>query len=54
MEDSFGIPARQVYDNWLYRGLDKLLPLKDGLQRHLKERMGELLTIEYETCFCTM
>jgi hypothetical protein len=36
MEDFFGIPAQRVYDNRLYRGLDKLLPLKDGLQRCLK------------------
>jgi hypothetical protein len=35
MEDFFGIPAEQIYDNRLYRGLDKLLPLKDGLQQHL-------------------
>lgn len=48
MEDFFGIPAHQVYDNRLYRGLDKLLPLKDGLQHHLKERMGELFNIEYD------
>jgi len=48
MEDFFGIPAQQVYDNRLYRGLDKLLPLKAGLQRHLKERMGQLFNIEYD------
>jgi transposase len=48
MEDFFGIPAERIYDNRLYRGLDKLLPLKDGLQKHLKERMGELFDIEYD------
>lgn len=48
MEDFFGIPAQQIYDNCLYRGLDKLLPHKDGLQRHLKERMGELFAIDYD------
>jgi transposase len=48
MEDFFGIPAQQIYDNRLYRGLDKLLPLKDGLQQHLKERMGQLFGIKYD------
>jgi transposase len=48
MEDLFGMPAQHVYDNLLYRGLDKLLPHKDGLQRHLKERMGALFGIEYD------
>jgi transposase len=48
MEDFFGIPAQRIYDNRLYRGLDKLLPFKDGLQQHLKERMGELFAIEYD------
>ena len=48
MEDFFGIPAQQIYDNRLYRGLDKLLPHKDRLQRHLKERMGDLFSVEYD------
>jgi hypothetical protein len=48
MEDFSGIPAQQIYDNRLYRGLDKVLPFKDGLQKHLKERMGELFAIEYD------
>src|SRR5208337_4261348 len=48
MEDFFGIPAQQIYDNRLYRGLDKLLPFKDGLQQHLKERMGRLFDVEYD------
>jgi transposase len=48
MEDLFGMPAQHLYDNLLYRGLDKLLPHKDGLQRHLKERMGALFGIEYD------
>ena len=34
MEDFFGIPAEQVYDNRLYRGLDKLLPLKAEVPDH--------------------
>jgi len=41
-EDFLGIPAAKIYDNRLYRGLDKLLPHKDGLETHLKERLGSL------------
>jgi transposase len=48
MEDFFGIPASQIYDNRLYRGLDVLLPHKDPLQKHLKERLGELFNLEYD------
>jgi transposase len=48
MEDFFGIPAERIYDNRLYRGLDKLLPHKDGLQKHLKERLGRLFDLEYD------
>jgi transposase len=48
MEDFFGIPAERIYENRLYRGLDKLLPHKDRLQHHLKERLGKLFDIEYD------
>ena len=47
-EDFLGIPAAKIYDNRLYRGLDKLLPHKDGLQCHLKERLGTLFGITYD------
>jgi len=48
LEDLLGIPAEKIYDNRLYRGLDKLLPCKDELQRHLKERLGSLFAIKYD------
>jgi len=48
MEDLFGIPVHQLYDNRLYRGLDRLLKHKDALQRHLKERLGTLFKIKYD------
>jgi transposase len=47
LEDLMGIPRRNVYDNRLYRALDKLLPHKEALETHLKERFGELFDIEY-------
>lgn len=45
--DLMGIPDHQIYENRLYRALDKLLPHKDALEEHLKERFGELFNIEY-------
>jgi hypothetical protein len=47
-EDFLGIPASKIYDNRLYRGLDKLLPHKEGLERYLKERLGSLFGISYD------
>ena len=43
-----GVPADRVDDNRLYRALDELLPHKDALEIHLKNRMGELFDIEYD------
>ena len=48
LEDLFGIAGDKVYDNRLYRALDKLLPHKEALEKHLKERFGELFNIEYD------
>ncbi len=47
-EDFLGIPAAKIYDNRLYRGLDKLLPHKEALEHHLKERLGNLFGISYD------
>lgn len=48
MEDLLGIPVSKLYDNRLYRALDKLLPCKDGLHVYLKERLGSLFDIQYD------
>lgn len=47
-EDLLGVPSDKIYDTILYRCLDKVLPYKDHLQKHLKERMGTLFSIEYD------
>ena len=46
--DLLGIPCDKVNDDRLYRALDKLLPHKVELERHLKERLGELFNLEYD------
>lgn len=43
-----GVPQERVDDNRLYRGLDQLLPHKDEIEKHLKERLGELFKIEFD------
>jgi len=48
LSDLMGIPEEDIYDNRLYRALDKLLEHKDEIQTHLKERLGELFAIKYD------
>ena len=43
-----GIPADKIYDNRLYRTLDKLLAHKTELEQHLKERLTSLFDIRYD------
>ncbi|MEE9602533.1 MAG: IS1634 family transposase, partial [Thermoguttaceae bacterium] len=43
-----GVPSEKVYDERLYRALDKLLPHKETLERHLKHRLGELFGLQYD------
>lgn len=48
LSDLVGIPLDKVNDDRLYRTLDSLLPKKARLEKHLKERLGELFGIEYD------
>ncbi len=48
LPELLGVPASRVDDNRLYRALDKLLPHKDELELHLKNRLGELFDLEYD------
>lgn len=48
LEDILGIPDCALYDEQLYRALDKLLPHKEAVEAHLKQRLGELFTIDYD------
>jgi transposase len=43
-----GVPVDRVDDNRLYRALDELLPHKEALEVHLKNRLGELFDLEYD------
>jgi transposase len=46
--DLLGVPVGKVNDDRLYRALDALLPHKTELEKHLKDRLGELFEIEYD------
>jgi len=48
MPELLGIPAEKVYDERLYRALDKLLPHKEALEKHLKDRLGTLFDLKYD------
>jgi transposase len=48
LEDLVGIPAEKVNDDRLYRALDELLPHKEKLEKHLKERLGQLFDLKYD------
>jgi transposase len=48
MPELLGIPADKVNQQRLYRALDKLLPHKEALEKHLKERLGSLFDLEYD------
>ena len=48
LDDLLGVPAERVTDDRLYRALDRLLPHKQALETHLKERLGALFDLDYE------
>lgn len=48
LEDILGIPSDLVHHMRLYRGMDQLLPLKEPLEKHLKQRLGDLFDLEYD------
>ena len=48
LKDLLGIPVDKINDDRLYRSLDKLLPHKEKLEIHLKNRLGELFDLSYD------
>jgi len=48
LSELLGVPAAKVNDDRLYRGLDRLLPHKTALEKHLRERLGELFELDYD------
>ncbi len=48
MPELLGIPAEKVNQQRLYRALDKLLPHKEVIETHLKNRLGSLFDLKYD------
>lgn len=48
LEDLLGVSVDQVHHRRLYAGLDQLLPHKEAIEKHLKERLGDLFDLDYD------
>lgn len=48
MPDLLGVAAQKINEDRLYRALDELLPHKAALEKHLKQRLGELFHLSYD------
>jgi transposase len=48
LPDLLGVPAEKVNGDRLYRALDALLPHKTELEKHLRNKLGELFDLEYD------
>jgi transposase len=48
LEDLLGVAVEKVHTDRLYAGLDQLLPHKAAIERHLKERLGDLFDLHYD------
>jgi hypothetical protein len=48
LDDLLGVPVAAVHTRRLYEGLDALLPHKEAIERHLKQRLGDLFDLKYE------
>ena len=48
LEDLLDLAVAQVNDDRLYRALDRLLPHKEAIEQHLRKRLGELFTLDYD------
>ena len=48
LEDLLGVSTEDIYDERLYRALDRLLPHKETVEKHLVKRLGELFDLDYD------
>ena len=48
LEDLLGVAVEKIHTDRLYAGLDWLLPHKEAIEKHLKERLGDLFDLKYE------
>jgi transposase len=48
LAELLGVPAEKVNEDRLYRTLDRFLPHKTALEKHLQQRLGELFALDYD------
>jgi len=48
LDDLLGVPAEKVYTDRLYAAMDAVLPCKEAIEKHLKDRLGDLFDLEYD------
>ena len=48
LEDLLGVAVEDIYEERLYRALDRLLPHKETIEKHLVKRLGELFKLDYD------
>jgi hypothetical protein len=48
LEDLLGVASEAMYDERLYRSLDRVLPHKAAIEAHLVSRFGELFDLDYD------
>lgn len=46
LDDLLGVSQSKVHTDRLYEGLDRLLPHKEALEKHLRQRLGELFELK--------
>jgi transposase len=54
LEDLLGVPDALVTKDRLYRTLDRLLAAKEGIERDLKESLGELFNLSFDLLLCDL
>jgi len=48
LEDLLGVSTEDIYEERLYRALDRLLVHKEAMEKHLVKRLGELFDLNYD------
>ena len=48
LRPGLGVSPDYIYDERLYRALDRLLPHKQAIEKHLVQRLGELFELDYD------
>ena len=48
LDDLLGVPEESVHTDRLYAGLDLVLPCKEAVEKHLRDRLGSLFDLEYD------